>query len=429
MTSNPALEEKLARYAELLVRTGVNLPKGGRVLVRAPVDAAPLVRLVVRAAYRAGADDVRVTYGDPYLALALFEEGTDAAVDYLPGWLAAEQEAMVADGYAFISIVGEDPSLLAGVDQGRVARRSKALAAATRDVSRAISGMEVNWTVAAMSTPAWARRVYPELPGEEAVARLWDDIFAVTRADGPDPVGAWTVHLDRLERLCTFLNEQQYAAIHFRSGLGTDLTVGLAENHIWQGGAETAKNGIRGVPNLPTDEVFTAPHRGRVDGVAVASKPLSVRGQLVEGIRMRFENGRAVEVSAEKGEDTLRQLIETDEGAARLGEVALVPASAPVAQTGTLFLNTLFDENAASHIALGRCYSTNVRSGENPEALLAAGGNDSLIHVDWMIGTPDTDVDGVRMDGSREALMRGGEWVVGERSAVSDPPSAAKANA
>lgn len=424
MTPNPAFQEKLARYAELLVRTGVNLPEGGKVLVRAPVDAAPLVRLVVRAAYRAGADDVRVNYGDPHLALALFEDGTDAAVDYLPAWLAAEQEAMVGDGYAFISIVGEDPSLLAGVDQGRVARRSKALAAATRDVSQAISGMAVNWTVAAMSTPAWARRVYPELPEEEAVARLWDDIFAVTRADQPDPVGAWTAHLDRLERLTTFLTERQYTALHFRSGLGTDLTVGLAEDHIWQGGAETAKNGIRAVPNLPTDEVFTAPHRERVDGVAVASKPLSVRGQLVEGIRVRFEGGRAVEVSAEQGEDTLRQLIETDEGAARLGEVALVPASAPVAQRGTLFLNTLFDENAASHIALGRCYPTNVRGGEDPERLLAAGGNDSLIHVDWMIGTPDTAVDGVRADGTREPLMRGGEWVVGERPAISNHPSA-----
>lgn len=429
MTSRPAFQEKLAHYAELLVRTGVNLPEGGKVLVRAPVDAAPLVRLVARAAYRAGAADVRVSYSDPHLSLALFEDGTDAAVDHLPAWLAAEQEAMVADGYAFISIVGEDPSLLAGVDQGRVARRSKALAAATRGVSRAISSMQVNWTVAAMSTLAWARRVYPGLPEEEAVARLWDDIFTVTRADGPDPVAAWNAHLDRLERLTAFLNERQYAAVHLKSGQGTDLTVGLADRHVWMGGAETAKNGIRGVPNLPTDEVFTAPHRERVDGVAVASKPLSVRGQLVEGIRVRFEGGRAVEVSAEKGEETLRQLIETDEGAARLGEIALVPASAPVARTGTLFLNTLFDENAASHIALGRCYPTNVQDGEDPGALLVAGGNDSLIHVDWMIGTADTAVDGVRADGTREPLMRGGEWVVGEQSAISHQPSAAEAQA
>ncbi|WP_034386012.1 aminopeptidase [Deinococcus sp. YIM 77859] len=412
MTSPSDFAEKLARYAELLVRTGVNLPEGGKVLLRAPLDAAPLVRQVARAAYRVGAADVRVHYSDPHLALALFEEGTEAAVEYVPAWLAQEQRAMVADGYAFISIVGEDPSLLAGVDQGRVARRSKAIAAATRDVNRAISGMAVNWTVAAMSTPAWARRVYPELPEAEAVSRLWNDIFRVTRADLPDPVAAWNAHLARLERLSAFLNERQYAALHLRSELGTDLTVGLAQGHLWQGGAETAQNGIRGVPNLPTDEVFTAPHREQVDGIAVASKPLSARGQLIEGIRVRFAGGRAVEIHAEQGEDTLRQLLETDEGASFLGEIALVPASAPVAQTGTLFLNTLFDENAASHIAFGRCYPTNVQHGENPEALRAAGGNDSLIHVDWMIGTPRTDVDGITAAGEREALMRAGEWVV-----------------
>ena len=408
----PSFEDRLARYAELLVRTGVNLPQGGKVLIRAPLEAAPLVRLVARAAYRAGALDVRAHYQDPHLGLALYEDGTDAAVDHVPAWHAAETEAMVGGGYAFISIVGEDPSLLAGVDPDRVARRSRLLAAASRQVSEAISGMRVNWTVAAMSTPAWARRVYPGLPEEEAVARLWNDIFAVTRADTPDPVAAWQAHLDRLERLTARLNGRRYAAIHLRSELGTDLTVGLADGHVWMGGAETAKTGIRGVPNLPTDEVFTAPHRERVNGVAVASKPLSARGQLITGIRVRFEAGRAVEISAQQGEDTLRQLLGTDEGAARLGEVALVPASAPVAQTGTLFLNTLFDENAASHIALGRCYPTNVEGGEDEAVLKAAGGNDSLIHVDWMIGTPGTDVDGIRADGTREALMRAGEWVV-----------------
>lgn len=405
-------QAKLARYAELLVRTGVNLPQGGKVRIAAPVEATELARLTARAAYRAGATDVRLSYTDPHLDLALYEEGSDAAVDFVPAWHAQEREAMVADGYAFISIVGEDPSLLAGVDSGRVARRSKLLAQASKRVAEATGNMQVNWTVAAMATPAWATRVYPALSGAEAVAQLWDDIFKVTRCDQPDPVAAWEAHLATLERLCTLLNAKQYAALHLRSGLGTDLRVGLAQHHLWEGGAATAKNGVHAVPNLPTDEVFTMPHRDRVDGLAVASKPLSVRGQLIEGIRVRFENGQAVEVSATQGEATLRQLIETDEGAARLGEVALVSASAPVAQTGTLFLNTLFDENAASHIALGRCYPTNVQGGDDEATLRAAGGNDSLIHVDWMIGTPDTDVDGITQDGAREPLMRGGEWVV-----------------
>ncbi|UBV42003.1 aminopeptidase [Deinococcus taeanensis] len=410
-------QENLARYAELLVRTGVNLPHGGKVRIVAPVEATELTRLVVRAAYRAGAADVRVTYSDPHLDLALFEDGSDDAVNFLPGWHAREREAMVEDGYASIAIVGEDPALLAGVNPTRVAARSKLAAQAMRRVSAATGSFQVNWTVAAMATPAWAARVYPDLPADEAVTRLWQDIFTVTRADQPDPVAAWAEHLARLERLTAFLNARQYAAVHLRSELGTDLLVGLAERHVWQGGAETARNGVRGVPNLPTDEVFTAPHRDRVDGWAVASKPLSARGQLIEGIRVRFEGGRAVELHAQRGEDTLRQLIGTDEGAAHLGEVALVPASAPVAQTGTLFLNTLFDENAASHIALGRCYPTNVQGGTDPEVLRAAGGNgDSLIHVDWMIGTPGTDVDGVTADGAREPLMRAGEWVVGSPS-------------
>ncbi|MDV6375824.1 aminopeptidase [Deinococcus arenicola] len=411
-TQTKDFQTLLARYAELLVRTGVNLPEGGKVLINAPVEAAELARLVAREAYRTGAADVRVNYNDQHLALALYEDGTDAAVEYLPSWLSEESLHLVDDGYAFISIIGGDPSLLAGVNPQRVATRSKLQAGATRKVSEAIGSFQVNWTVAAMSTPAWAARVYPDLPETEAVSRLWADIFKVTRADTPDPVAAWEAHLAQLKRLTDLLTGKQYAAVHFRSELGTDLTVGLAENHIWQGGGGAAKNGVYGVPNLPTDEVFTAPHRERVDGVAVASKALSARGQLITGIRVRFENGVAVEVSADTGEDTLKALIGTDNGAARLGEVALVPASAPVAQTGTLFLNTLFDENAASHIALGRCYPTNVQGGEDEQTLSAAGGNDSLIHVDWMIGTPETDVDGLTATGQREALMRGGEWVI-----------------
>ena len=410
MTMN--FEERLARYAELLVKVGVNLPQGGKLLVNAPLAAAPLVRLVARAAYRAGALDVRVNYFDEHLSLALYEEGSDDAVAYLPAWAAQEAQNMLEDGYARLAIRGDDPALLRDVNPDRVALRSKLSGQSMRAVSEAVSGMAVNWTVAAMSTPAWARAVYPDLPEQEAVSRLWDDIFKVTRADRPDPVAAWQEHIAALARRSEYLNGKQYAAVHLKSELGTDLTVGLAEGHIWQGGAEEAKNGIVGVPNLPTDEVFTMPHRERVDGWAVASKPLSVRGQVVQGIRVRFEAGRAVEVSAEQGEDTLKKLLDTDEGAARLGEIALVAASAPVAQTGTLFFNTLFDENAASHIALGRCYSTNVQHGENPEALKAAGGNDSLIHVDWMIGTPGTDVDGVTASGEREPLMRGGEWVI-----------------
>lgn len=412
MTNGQSFEDKLRQYAELLVRVGVNLPEGGKLFVGAPLSAAPLVREVARAAYRAGALDVRVNYHDEALTLAFYEDASAQALAYLPEWSMLEAEKMLEDGYARLAIRGDDPNLLSHIDPDKVAERSKLTAQAGRHVSEAVNGFAVNWCVAAMSTPAWAARVYPELPEAEAVDKLWDDIFAVTRADRSDPVQAWNTHLSELKRVCEYLNAKQYDALHLKSGLGTDLTVGLADHHRWQGGAEKAKNGIVGVPNMPTDEVFTMPHRERVDGWAAASKPLSVRGQLIDGIRMRFENGKAVEVSATQGEEALKKLLATDEGAAHLGEVALVKASAPVAQTGSLFYNTLFDENAASHIALGRCYATNVVGGEDKDTLRAAGGNESLIHVDWMIGTPDMDVDGLTKDGNREPLMRGGEWVI-----------------
>lgn len=405
-------DDKLARYASLLVNVGVGLPEGGKLLVNAPLAAAPLVRLVAREAYRAGALDVRVNYFDEGLILAQYEEASASALGYLPDWAMLEAEKLLEDGYARIAIRGDDPNLLSHIDPDKVAARSKLTAQAAKHISEAIGSFAVNWCVAAMSTPSWAARVYPNLPQDEAVNKLWDDIFAVTRADQTDAVGAWQTHLAELKRICDLLNAKQYQAVHLKSELGTDLTVGLAENHIWQGGAERAKNGIMGVPNMPTDEVFTMPHRDRVEGWAVASKPLSVRGQLIEGIRARFEGGKVVEVTAQCGEEALKKLLDTDEGASHLGEVALVKASAPVAQTGSLFFNTLFDENAASHIAQGRCYSTNVQGGDHPETLAQAGGNDSLIHVDWMIGTAQTDVDGLTKDGNREPLMRAGEWVI-----------------
>lgn len=407
-----SFDEKLREYARVLVGTGVNLQAGGKLLVNAPLDAAPLVREIAAEAYRKGALDVRVEWRDDVLERLRLSEGSREAALFMPDWAMEQAERMVADGYARIGIRGDDPNLLAGLDGNLIAERTKRGAMLSEKVSAAISGHQVDWTLGAVATPAWARSVYPDLSAEEGIARLWEDIFTVSRINETDPVAAWQAHTDRLARLTAYLNEQRFAVLHFKNDEGTDLTVGLADHHVWDGGALAGKTGRLTVPNMPTDEVFTAPHRERVEGVAVSSKPLSVRGTLVSGIRVRFERGQAVEVSAETGEDTFKQLLETDEGAARLGEVALVPASAPVAQTGTLFNMTLFDENAASHIAQGRCYSTNISGGDDTAALQAAGGNRSLIHVDWMIGTPSTDVDGITADGRRVPLMRGGEWVI-----------------
>jgi len=402
-------EQKLANYADLLVRVGVNLQPGGKLQLNAPIEAAPLVRLIAQKAWEAGAVDVHVAYQDQVLGRVMFDHAPDAAMEYAPAWSAEEAAHRVDDGYAFLSVAGSDPDLLAGADQGRIARRSKTSALLSKPVSERMMAFEVNWSIGAMPVPSWARKVFPTLTQDEAVARLWDAIFQVSRADTPDPVGAWRAHVDRLASVRTHLNGRRYHAVHIRNA-HTDLTVGLADGHLWAGGAWPAQNGVAGVPNLPTDEVFTMPHRARVDGYVQASKPLSVRGTLIEDIRMRFEGGRAVEATASRGQDVLLALLDTDEGARHLGEIALVEYDSPVASTGLLFYNTLFDENAASHIAMGQAYAFNVENGTAEGALAAAGGNTSLIHVDWMIGTPDTDVDGVYEDGRRESVMRAGKW-------------------
>jgi len=400
-------EEKLARYAELLVRVGVNVQPGQRLVVNAPIDSAPLVRLVARKAYEAGCSLVDVHYGDEQLTRIRYESAPRDSFEEFADWTVQAGLNEMERGSGFLSIAGSDPELLRDADPELVATVARVAAERTRPLSQRMMAFDVNWCGAAMPVPSWARRVFPDEPVEDAVRRLWDAIFTATRVAAEDPVAAWKAHLANLQRRKDHLNERRFAAVHFR-GPGTDLTVGLADGHVWIGGGMRSKRGVLGVPNLPTDEVFTAPHRERVNGTVRATKPLSVRGALIEGIEMRFEGGRVVEARASRGQDTLERLLGTDEGAQRLGEVALVPASAPVAQTGVLFYNTLFDENAASHVALGRGYAFTV---QNPASRAEAGLNDSLVHVDWMIGSPEVNVDGVRADGAREPLMRRGEWV------------------
>jgi len=308
--------------------------------------------------------------------------------------------------------VGEDPSLLAGQDPALVARANRARAQAYRPALELITTSAINWSLVPYASPAWARAMFPELPEAEAVEKLWAAIFAATRVDQPDPVAAWAAHNATLQARRDKLNAKRYAALRFR-GPGTDLTVGLADEHAWMGGQSAALNGITGNPNIPTEEVFTTPHAARTQGHVAATKPLAYQGTLIRDIRVRFENGVIVEAQASTGQEVLERMIGSDEGARRLGEVALVPASSPISRSGLLFLNTLFDENAASHIALGQAYSKCFTDGDTitPEQFTARGGNSSLIHVDWMIGSAEVDVDGMAPDGTAEPVMRAGEWV------------------
>ena len=403
--------QKLDRLAEVAVKTGVNLQPGQDLVLTAPVDALPLVRLIAKHAYQVGAGVVMPFFTDEQIVLARYEHANDASFDQAPGWFYDALTAAFKGGAARLAIAGDDPMLLVAHDPAKIARVSKANSTASKPAMKAITDFEVNWNIVAYPGAGWAKRVFPDLPQSEAQAKLLDAIYAASRLEGDDPVANWAAHSGELKSRVEWLNAQNFDALKYK-GPGTDLTLGLADGHIWKGGASKAQNGVVCHPNIPTEEVFTCPHAYKVDGTVVASKPLAYNGSVIEEIKVRFEAGRIVETSASKGQDVWEKLLATDEGASRLGEVALVPHSSPISQSGILFFNTLFDENASSHIALGQCYGDTLRDGTRmqPEEQLQKGGNQSFIHVDWMIGTGAMDIDGITSSGEHIPVMRQGEW-------------------
>ncbi|MGU3539122.1 aminopeptidase [Methylobacterium sp. A54F] len=405
--------ERLERLAEVAVRVGLNLQPGQELVLTAPLETVPLARAITEQAYRAGASLVTTFYGDDAATLARFAHAPDEAFDAAAGWLYAGMAEAYRNGAARLAISGDDPSLLAGQDPAKVSRANQARSKAYVPALELIANFATNWTIVSAATRPWARTVFPDLPEEEALARLWEAVFAASRVNGPDPIAEWGAHNAGLHARRDILNGRRFAAIRFR-GPDTDLTVGLADDHEWAGGAATSRTGITCNANIPTEEVFTTPHRARVEGHVVSTKPLSYQGTLIDGIRVRFEEGRIVEAAARTGGDVLAKVLDTDEGARRLGEVALVPASSAISASGLLFYNTLYDENAASHIALGQSYAKCFRNGGRdfgPDDLAARGANRSLIHIDWMIGSGAVDVDGLAADGTVVPVMRAGEWV------------------
>lgn len=411
--ANLSFEEKLDRFAEVAVRVGLNLGKGQELLISAPLEALPLVRRITEHAYKAGALLVTSFYGDDPSVLARYKYADDASFDHAAQWMADAMAAAFRGGAARLAIAGANPALLKNEDPAKVSRANIAASKAGKPAMELITKHAINWSIVAAATPEWAKLVFPGEDVDVAVAKLWDAIFLASRVTGDDPVDDWKRHAVYLKQRVDLLNEKRFHTLHFKSSDGTtDLKVGLADDHLWAGGGGEAGNGIFCNPNIPTEECFTTPHKDRVDGIVRASKPLSHQGTLIENITCRFEGGKIVEATATAGEDVLNRLISTDDGARRLGEVALVPHSSPIAQSGVLFWNTLFDENAASHIALGQAYATCLIGGEkmSAEELAALGANSSLIHVDWMIGSGKMDVDGIHADGTVEPLMRVGEW-------------------
>jgi aminopeptidase len=405
-------EQKLNSLAEVAVRVGLGLVPGQELVMTASIEALPLARLITEHAYRAGASLVTTLYSDDEAALMRYRFAPNESFDRAPNWLFDGMAAAFKSGAARLAITGANPLLLSNEDPEKVGRANHAVSKAYRPALELIARHEINWTIVASATPTWAAAMFPDDPPEVALNKLWNAIFETSRINTDDPVAAWKTHDSGLQLRAAHLNEKRYSALQYR-GPGIDFRLGLADDHLWMGGGTTAGNGIYCVANMPTEEVFTTPHKDRAEGTVTASKPLSYQGTMIEGIRVRFEHGRIVEARATKGQEVLERLISTDDGARRLGEVALVPHSSPIAHSGLLFFNTLFDENAASHIALGQSYSSCVREGDKltPEQLAAKGANESLIHVDWMIGSGTLDIDGITASNVVEPLMRQGEWV------------------
>jgi aminopeptidase len=410
---------ELSRYGELAVRIALNLRPGQRLLIVGPLvnggvslEAAPLVRAVAAAAYRGGAELVEAIWGDEPLQLIRFKHARRDSFGAFSAWLPTSLADHAAAGHAVLSIYANDPDLLAHEDveaAGTLQQTASRSVMAFRDH---ISRNQTNWAVVAAAGQAWADKVFGDAPPAERLSRLWEAIGRLCRLDRPDPIAAWHDHLAALASRRDDLNRRRYTALRF-SGPGTDLTVGLPPGHAWVSGSSDSRSGIRFVPNLPTEEVFTIADRVRVDGVVRSTKPLSYSGALIEDFALRFEGGRVADFSAGRGEAVLRQLLDTDEGARRLGEVALVPHDSPIAQSGRLFYNTLFDENAASHVALGSAYKFTLQGGETmaDDGFERAGGNRSAAHVDFMIGSGEVDVDAIPSAGDPVPLMRKGQWV------------------
>ena len=407
-------QQLLQKYADFIVKVGVNVQPGQAFLIRCPVDMAFFAHCCAKAGYAAGARDVVVRYEDEKLARIRMELGEESALsNVLPyelrSWLDyAESEG----GCALLAIHASDPEAFAGLDAGKLNRVSLARRKALKPWNDYTLNDRVQWCVAAVPAPAWAKTVFPALPVEEAVEKLWSLIFDVCRVTGGDPVGEWQAHVARTTARRDQLNAWKLRSLHLTSSNGTDLTVGLAEGHVWEGASSTAENGARFIANVPTEEVFTCPHRLRVNGVVKGTKPYVYNGQLIEGFSVTFEEGRVVAHSAGKNDSLLGELLGSDENACRIGEVALVPASSPINQSGVLFYNTLFDENAACHIAFGAGYPGTIAGGTamTKEQREALGMNDSAIHEDVMVGAPDMDITGLREDGTTVQIFKNGEW-------------------
>ncbi|MCR5559130.1 aminopeptidase [Schwartzia sp. (in: firmicutes)] len=407
-------EAMLNEYARLIVRVGVNLQKGQPAVINAPIECADFARRIAKEAFEAGAKDAVIQWGDEKFAHLRFKKAPSEAFDNFPEWRKKFCDDMAADDAVFISIHADNPEIFKDVEPDRLQRSQKAAGEALLEYRARLMSNKNAWCVVSIPTEDWAKKIFPDKSAKEAVGALWEEIFRTVRIDGSgDAVEKWRKHTAFLAKAADFMNRNAFHALHYTNSMGTDLTVGLPEGHIWAGGAEDTQSGTSFVANMPTEEIYTLPDRDRVDGVVYATKPLVFNGNLIEGMCLTFKDGKVTDYDAAKGKEILKELLTTDEGALHLGECALVPFDSPISNSGILFYNTLFDENAACHLALGKAYPTCIKGGAemNSVELLQHGVNDSILHEDFMIGSEDMNITGITKDGKEIPVFRNGNFV------------------
>ena len=403
--------ESLKKYAELAVDIGVAVKPGDTVYVQISVDQAQLARLIVAAAYQRGAAEVQVQWFDDVLKRLDMAHMADERLFNIPAFVKGQFDYWVDHQAKRITVVSSDPDNLAGIDSNRIAKYQEAFAKAYKRLMEAISSMSISWTIIGAASPRWAQKVFPDAATpEEATELLWEAIFKTTRTDQPDPEAAWKAHDQKLREKAAWLNNEQFDQLHYMAP-GTDLVVGLPKNHIWEGAGAFNPRGEEFMANMPTEEVFTAPDFRRIDGTVASTKPLSYGGNILEDMHFTFKDGQIVEAHAKQGDDVLQNLLKTP-GARSLGEVSLVPDPSPISQSGLIFFNTLFDENASDHMALGQAYPFSVKDGVamTNEQRAAAGLNQSPTHVDFMMGSAAMNIDGIKPDGTIIPIFRNGDW-------------------
>lgn len=404
------LQEK---YAELALKTGVNLQKGQALMINAPLEGADFTKIVARRAYEIGAKDVHINWVDDELTLLKYQYAPDEVIASFPEWRVKLHDEFAEDGAAILHIRSTNPDLLKDIDPSRVAAANKAAAEAMVNFRKYTMNDKIPWSIISIPSKDWAQKIFPNKSPEDAVESLWEAILKIVRVDQADPLAAWDKHNATLKKAREVLNNKNYKKLILKAP-GTELDLELPEGHIWKGGSAVAETGVTFNPNIPTEEVFSLPHKYGVNGTVSSTKPLNYGGSLIDNFQLTFKDGKVVDFKAEEGEEVLKHLLNSDEGARRLGEIALVPDESPVSQSGLIFYNTLFDENASCHIALGKAYPTNLKGGSemSDEELDKHGVNDSLIHVDFMIGSDKLDIDGVKQDGTTEPVFRKGTWAL-----------------